>query len=177
MLHEVNTFCSVLAVKLFEFEPGSILGIQSFDCILIFLQHYSSVVLSMAVKASHPNRIVYTAATVIVVYVIVTWKLLQNYHLALRDNTEKIYQLHTFNQNITVRESATHGWDMYRLGDMYKNIKQRSNWKGYKLHKTQFPASIAVEYMDVLSNHSNEEYNYTLMAETCSWQQRTMASG
>ena len=72
---------------------------------------------------------------------------------------EKIYQLHTLNHTITLRQKETHNWGQYRLGDMFESERQRSMSKGYKLHQEKFPQSIAVKYMNRMSS------NYQLMLQ------------
>ena len=84
--------------------------------------------------------------------------MLQNLYQPLKSKSpEKIYQIHTFNQNITLKPDETHNWEMYRLGDMFGDERHRSAKIGYRMHEAKFPESIAVEYMNKMSS------NYELM--------------
>eukprot|EP01084_Bolivina_argentea_P284712 488019_1 len=73
--------------------------------------------------------------------------------------TECIYnEIHIINTTIGSNDwirykgMGEHEWYRYRLGDMYGNKKWRTDKWGYAYHKPRFPDSIAVEYMDKVSN-------------------------
>ena len=58
-------------------------------------------------------------------------------------------------RNITFPANASSPWPMYRLGDMFKNSKQRKRRDGWRLHRRRFNSSIAVEYMRRIVNPLN----------------------
>ena len=68
-------------------------------------------------------------------------------------------------RNLTVPPAATTGWDNYRLGDMFRNYKQRIKNYGFRKHVRDFNASIATEYMRRIKhpfNGSNSDYDTML---------------
>eukprot|EP01084_Bolivina_argentea_P091522 164754_1 len=53
-------------------------------------------------------------------------------------------------------------WIGYRLGDMLKHPKKRIKASGYQYHKSHFPNSLAVQYMDEIAQNE-QGFNMTIL--------------